>query len=228
MCGVPMNRSPDMWNRLRIYAVVLCMAGLAPAVPCTAQVKAAAGLSLPVGDFAGADSATGGYANTGISVGIETQTKFYFGSELGFSVLVSYHPVDVDGVVATHRNILPGSHIENASWVLVWPMAGLGYSMPVAKSVRIFARGLGGVLFGASPDLTVRVGGTLFTQNMAFVVTAAYGGSAGFTVGRIGADVRFLYARPEYSINVQGGGTSTERRSLYVTSTVQLLVTYTL
>jgi hypothetical protein len=191
-----------------------------------AQSSIHAGVSIPVGDFALADSVYGGYAQTGISVSIETHKKSIFGSEIGVSALLSYHPVDGDAVLRTHRNIFAGSRLDPGSWFLLWPMMSLGYTVRLSSDVSVYGKGLGGILFGASPDMTVISGGVAFTQNMALVISGSYGASAGIQVGRFDLNGQYLFARPEYDINIQGQGTSTAGRSLYVTTTFQVLLGY--
>jgi hypothetical protein len=191
---------------------------------CEGQSKVVGGVSFPVGEFAGVDSVTGGYARTGFAIGIETRAPFYLGSEIGLVALLNYHPVNGDEFLRTHRNIFRDSHLDEGEWILFWPMVSLGYTLPVSPQLNFYAHGLGGILFGASPDMTVNTGGVQYTQNMALVISAAYGGTIGTTIGRVDCNVRYLVSRPEYDINIQGQGTSTERRSLYVTKTFQLLV----
>jgi hypothetical protein len=217
-----------MEGRWLASIVIGILLSLFPSAIITAQTTIYAGLSIPKGDFALVDSASGGYARTGISIGIESRRRFYLGSEIGVQVLISYHPVDGDGVLHTHRNIFSGSHIDPGSWTLIWPMASLGYTFSLTHSVKLYIKGLGGAFFGASPDMTVNSGGMAFTQNMALTVSTGYGASTGIRAGRFELNARWLTANPEYDINVQGQGTSTENRSLYSTSTIQVLVGYVL
>lgn len=191
----------------------------------SAQPRIFGGISIPVREFAASDTTTGGSAQLGLMLGVETTTRFFFGTDLGIAGIVNVHPVDEQGLRASRQHIPQGSPMDVGLWILVWPMANLGYTLPVSEEVAMYARAYGGVLFGASPEITVNEHGTLFTQNAALKLSFAYGGGVGYTIWKtLDVAVRFFLSNPEYDINVQGGGTSTTERSRYPTKTLQLSV----
>jgi hypothetical protein len=193
------------------------------------QSKLFLGVSFPVGDFASTDSAVGGFAKSGYCLGAEITTKFWYDLEIGLSGLFSYHPVDKEAMVRSNRSIPPGSPIEAGPWLLIWPTGSVGYTLPLSQNTAVYLRGHGGFLYGVTPEITVDQGGTKFTQNIALKWTFAKGLGAGVSINnQYDIGFRILSAEPDYDINVQGGGTSTQRRTTYSTTTIQLLLGYIL
>lgn len=183
------------------------------------------GMSFPIKHFAATDSATGGFAKTGFSVGAEIISKFYFGSEIGLSGILSYHPFDKIAYLKSRPHLPTESPIEAVPWLLIWPLGSLGYSFSLNKNVRSYARGHGGVFYGIFPEITVVERGTKFTQNMAIKITWGWGVGTGLIIfNKIDFGIRYLIANPEYDINIQGGGTSTSEKPMQRTKTIQVLL----
>ncbi|MDI6765839.1 MAG: hypothetical protein QME52_03340 [Bacteroidota bacterium] len=182
------------------------------------------GMSLPIGNFASTDSATGGFAKKGYAIGAEKISRFYFGSEIGLSGILCYHPYDKIALIKSQPHLPPESPIEAGPWLLIWPMGSLGYSFSLNQNVISYARGHGGVFYGIYPEITVVERGTKFTQNMAIKFTWGWGIGCGLIIyEKIDFGVRFLAARPEYDLNTQGGGTSTSKKP---TQQTEIIIVY--
>jgi hypothetical protein len=195
--------------------------------PLSGQARIFGGTSLPVGPFAGTDSATGGFARPGISVGVEYITKFFFETEIGISGTLCWQPYDVAGAVRSQPNLPSGISVSADPWILFWPMLSLGYSYELSHLFTLYGRGHVGGFYGFYPAITSNDNGLIFTQDMSIDVAFSYGGGLGVIINKkYDIGVRFLAARPHYDVNVQGGGMSTNEKQLRSTAVIAITAAY--
>jgi hypothetical protein len=198
--------------------------------PASAQTKIFGGVSVPMSDLASVDSATGGFARIGFSLGVEHISKFYFGCELGISGILCFYPINAKALLNSQPHILPGSPIEANPWILFWPTVSLGCSFPISDNFNIYARGHGGLFYGVFPEISVIEAGTMkYTRNLSIKVTSGLGISAGVMMKKkYDFEIRYLFSRPQYELNTPAGGVTNTSQQSVKTMTIQFAIGYVL
>lgn len=215
---------------LIIRAGVICILLLSVICPGSAQIKIFGGLSIPMSDLASVDSASGGFARPGFSLGIEYTSKFLFDIDVGISGIFSYYPVDVEALLNSQPHIPMGSPIESGPWILFWPTAGAGYTYPISDHIKIYSRAHAGFIYGVLPEISVvETGTTKFTRNFSIVVAFGWGTSAGITLSdKYNFEIRFMASRPQYDLNTPVGGVTNTSKLTIDTKTIQFTIGYIL
>jgi len=191
------------------------------------QARILGGASIPVGPFAGTDSAAGGFARPGVSVGVEYITKFFFDTEIGISGVLCWQPYDVVGAVRSQPHLPPGISVSADPWILFWPMISLGYSYELSQRFTVYGRAHAGGFYGFYPAITSNDQGEIFTQDMSIDLAYSFGGGLGVVINKkYDVGVRILSARPHYDVNVQGGGFSTDEKQLRSTTIIAITAAY--
>jgi hypothetical protein len=191
------------------------------------QTRILGGASVPVGPFASNDSANGGFARTGLTVGVEYVTKFFFNTEVGVSALLCWQPYDVEGAVRSQPHLPYDTKVSADPWILLWPTISVGYTYDFSRFFALYARVHGGGFYGFYPAITSIVSEEKFTQDMAIDVAFGYGGGLGVVLNqKYDVGIRFLSARPHYDVNVQGGGMSTNEKQLRSTAIIAITAAY--
>ena len=216
-----MNKIAAQFFYIALLSICICSFS-------SGQARIIGGLSIPVGPFAGHDSATGGFAKTGFSIGVEYVTKFFFNTEIGISGLICWQPYDIAAAVRSQPNLPSGMSVSSDPWVLLWPMLNFGYSYDLTQMVTVYSRVHVGGFYGFYPENTaIDKRSARYTQNTAIDVAFGYGGGLGAVINKkFDVGVRLLSARTYYDVNVQASGLSTNEKQLRSTTVVEVTVGY--
>jgi hypothetical protein len=173
------------------------------------------GVSIPVGDLAtlGAD---GGKAIGGFAFGGDASLGLFPAVAWVSSVVVSINSLDL-------TTWLQGSGVSGdaTSWTLVWAMTGLKFFVEVSPDVGVFAFGMGGVLFGSSPRITLKTETVSATQNPASTSVFGFGVGAGVNLYPVTLSVRYSSGQPEYDVSVTSSAGSASGKVKQPTSCFQ-------
>lgn len=220
-------RKETFLNRFHINAVLICSFLFIISQPTNGQVRVLGGVSVPFGNFARVDSATGGYASTGFSVGTEIVSKFLLDSELGFSGILCLYPFNVKAFLQSQPSLPKGVPIESGPWILIWPTASFGYTYPFSDFLSIYGRVHAGLFYGIYPEISItEFGSPKITRNLSIKVAFGSGiGVGGIINKKFDVGIRFLSALPDYDLNTPGGILTTEKSTID-TYTLNIMLGY--
>jgi len=184
---------------------------------------------MPAGDFSSTSSAREGFAKLGFSVGAEFYAEIYENWEAGLGGAFSVNGLDAAELQRQAQSSNPGSKVDAGSWQLLWVMGGVGFKFPVSKTIGVYGRGNGGLLFGRLPDITVTGGSATTHTSSTSATTSALGLSLGVLIDR-SYDLGFSYfsAEPEYHVFVTSENNSLNASLKQPTTNILLTLGYNL
>lgn len=173
------------------------------------------GAALPAGAF-GSDSWSDdepGFAKLGFAAGFEWNSAGEI-IQAGISGIIAVNACDIGSAFSGSSY---GISAEATPWVTGWLMGGVRLGGAPTPNLRIFGEPQIGIMFGASPAVTMtsrNYYGNSFTSksDAAIGYGIAYGIGWGITVSKFSAGMKYLASKPKYTRD-EGSSDSTFRQS---------------
>lgn len=157
-------------------------------------------VGIPSGDFAKETADNLGKAKIGFGLGISRVNQINPQLSSVFEARFNYNSLDISEAEGELSG--SGVSIDESGYKTIWGLGGIQINSLMNSGGRIYVKGLGGVVFGLSPQVELSGDGeSLVVFKGSTALSFGFGFGGGFTIkDKFLLELMYLHAKPEYTI----------------------------